>query len=228
VKTCSLLPKAIPILDGVEQLERLLVDVADYPSVAAAVARHTMFLDPRTVQQTGGQAVFPVIRFSGDRTTRGTQTTDAQGRPAILCDNTTPREVFLRSACRSKGRNAHFSHVWDASRSDRDAYTALWNICAVPAFLAKTTDGNNHPEVRSALWYRSYQLYGVKPADARRPVKPSGYDLFEWADPPDAVSDLESVLRGWLAGSPRSRAAKAAREIGWLFSDWKPDPTISE
>jgi hypothetical protein len=218
---------AVPVLDGVAQLERLLVDVAGYRSVAAAVAVHTVFLDPETVRQTHGQAVFPVIRFSGDRTTRGTETKDTRGRPAILCDNTTPREVFLRAALRSRGHNAHFSHVWDGTRADRDAYTALWNICAVPAFLAKTTDGGNHPDVRAALWCRSYELYGVLPAGGSPPTKPAGYDSFEWADTPAAVGDLEGVLRGWLARSPRSRAAMAAREIGWLFSDWKPDPTMS-
>ena len=150
----------------------------------------------------------------------------ARGRPAILCDNTTPREVFLRAANRSRGPNAHFSHVWDGTRADRDAYTALWNTCAVPAFLAKTTDGKNHPAVRAVLWCRSFELYSVTPLGVEPPTKPSGYDDFEWAKTPGPVTDLESCLRNWLAKSPRSRAATAAREIGWLFSDWKPDPTI--
>jgi hypothetical protein len=213
-------------LDGVDQLKRLLVDVVGYPSVAAAVAEHTVFLHPKTVKQTYGRGVFPIIRYRGDRDTRGNRVTDREGRAAILDDNTTPREVFLRSACRSKGRNAHFSHVWDDTGSDLDAYTALWNVCAVPAFLAKTTDGKNHPEVRHALWYRSYELYRMTPAGVERPSKPNGYDSLEWAEAPEPVSDLGAVLRAWLSRCRASRAAKAAREIGWLFSDWKPDPMI--
>jgi hypothetical protein len=39
-----------------------------------------------------------------------------------------------------------------------EIYTALWNLCATPAFLAKTADGQNHPKVRVALKYRAFDL----------------------------------------------------------------------
>src|ERR1700738_4572553 len=55
-----------PIMDGVATLDALLRR-AGYQSVAAAIAEHTVFLDPATVAQTGGHPVFPVIRDMLDR-----------------------------------------------------------------------------------------------------------------------------------------------------------------
>ena len=61
-----------------------------------------------------------------------------------------------------KGRDVQVNHVW-ADAKNRDTYTALWNLCVTPAFLAKTTDGSNHPEVIEALKYRSVELFGHVP-----------------------------------------------------------------
>src|SRR6266853_952290 len=66
VQTC-----ALPILmNGVKALETVLRR-AGYASVAAAVAEHTIFLNPMTVEQTGGQPVFPVIRDMFDAVSLG-------------------------------------------------------------------------------------------------------------------------------------------------------------
>lgn len=103
---------------------------------------------------------------------------------------------------------------------------ALWNLCITPAFLAKCTDGRHHPEVHAALQYCAVDLYGVWPTGEERPARPTGYDRLSWPEPPAPVIDLEAVLGARLAGRPKSPPAAAARTIGWLFSDWKPDPTI--
>ena len=46
-------------------------------------------------------------------------------RPMHSCGRWTPQ-----------GPDVQFNHVWSVSR-DPDAYTALWHLCATPAFLAK-------------------------------------------------------------------------------------------
>jgi hypothetical protein len=213
-------PRISPVLDGVGALDSVLRR-AGYPSTVAAVAKHTVFLDPRTVSQTGGRPLFPVVR---DMLRRGTFETLPTGDRVLLDDNTTPTLIFLWAANRGKGPDVQYNHIWADSRNPQ-LYTALWNLCAGPAFLAKTTDGQNHPEVRAALRYRAYELHGSHPGD-QPPSMPAGYQELEWAPMPEPIGDLQSALRARLASWARSRPAIAARAIGWLYSDWKPDPTI--
>ena len=115
-----------------------------------------------------------------------------------------------------------FGHV----RRDRSAYTALWNLCATPAFLAKTTDGNNHPEVVASLRRRAFELYGHLPADTTEPPMPAGYRDLDWAPHPPPVDDLEAVYRQQMATKSKDRVVVSARELGWLFSGWQPDQTL--
>jgi hypothetical protein len=209
------------LLDGVRPLEEL-VRRAGYASVVAAVAEHAVFLEPSVVGQTHGEALFPVVR---DMFRRGQIETRSDGRRVLLDDNTSPTLAFLWAARAKKGPDIQFNHLWIAA-SDVGAYTALWNICATPAFLAKTTDGANHPAVTGALRYRAYELYGHLPVGARAPERPSEYESLRWAPHPPAVASLETELRARLQNSPKSRPAIAAREIGWLYSGWVPDPTV--
>jgi hypothetical protein len=213
-------PQMPVILNGVASLAAILRR-AGYSSTVAAVAEYTVFLDPRTVEQTKNHAVFPVIR---NQNKIGEFDTLPDGRDVMFDDNTTPTRAFLWAAACKTGPDMQYNHVWTAAK-DPDLYTALWNLCATPAFLAKTTDGKNHSAVRAALQYRAFRLYGAHPP-GQRPVKPPDYDELRWAPMPDHVSNLEKVFRSRLAASSKSRPALAARTIGWLFSDWKPDPTI--
>ena len=209
------------ILDGVQQLEDLLRR-AGYGSVVAAVAERAMFLHPDTVGQTSGQAVFPAIR---DVLQRGSFDTMADGRHVLRDDNTSPTLAFLWAAGRTKGPDVQYNHVWNDS-ANPDAYTALWNICATPAFLAKTTDGSNHPGVVAALRYRAWDLYLCRPAGHAEPTQPAGYDDLVWAPHPPPIANLEAALRDRLRTNPKSRPALAARTIGWLYSGWQPDSSI--
>jgi hypothetical protein len=59
-----------------------------------------------------------------------------------------------------------------------------------------------------------------------RPSKPHGYDDLARAPMPDRIADLERVLRARLASSAKSPPAVVARTVGWLFSDWHPDPAL--
>jgi hypothetical protein len=208
---------AIELLDGVASLEAI-VRRSGYVSIAAAVAEHTVFLDPKTVAQSQCRALFPAIR--GERK----KIITIDGRPVMLDDNAIPTDTFLWAAVRSRGKDVQFNHTWTDAKNP-DLYSALWNVCATPAFLAKTTDGKNHLEVRAALQYRAYELYGTHPRGLP-PVRPANYDQLRWAPMPDPVPDLKAVLHNHLVRRPLHRAAVAARTLGWLFSDWKPDTTI--
>jgi len=214
-------PRTPPVMDGVKVLDAF-VRRAGYPSVAAAVAEHTVFLDPRTVAQTAGKPVFPIIR---DPVRRGQFGVLPEGRRVLLDDNTTPTWAFLWAAGCNKGVDVQYNHVWTDSQNP-ELYTALWNLCATPAFLAKTTDGQNHPEVRLAVQFRAYELYGAQLAGRSTPARPDGYEGLSWAPMPEPIAGLEAAYRSRLASSPKSRMAVAAREIGWLFSGWAPDATL--
>lgn len=156
---------------------------------------------------------------------RGTIEFGEDGRGLLLDDNTSASKAFLWSGGLRRGREVQFNHLWTDSRN-RLTYTALWNLCATPDFLAKTTDGSNYPEVVAALRFRAYSLYGMSPAGLPAPARPAGYDELDWAPHPPPVGNLEAQLRARLRTTPKSRPAIACREIGWLFSDWKPEPTI--
>ncbi|HET9731930.1 MAG TPA: hypothetical protein VFP54_04565 [Acidimicrobiales bacterium] len=210
------------VLDGVAAL-RDIVARAGYESIVAAVAAHTLFLHPETVAQAGTGPLFPVVR---DPNRRGQLGALPDGRKVLFDDNTTPSLAFLWAARRSKGPDVQYNHVWGDPRNV-ETYTALWNLCVTPAFLAKTTDGSNHPEVLTALRYRAFDLYGRYPDGEQPPDMPGDYHSLEWPDPPERVDDLEATLRARLRDAPKCRAAVAARELGWAFSAWEPDPTVS-
>jgi hypothetical protein len=205
------------ILDGTAALDEF-VRRARYPSIEAAVAHHTVFLDPATVAQTGGGALFPVIRNAARRGDIDV----VDGRKVMYCDNTSPTLAFLWAADRSNGPDIQFNHVWSRS-SDPDCYTALWNLCCTPAFLAKTSD--THGRIVELLRYHSYHLYGHKPLDAAAPTLPDGYESLEWAAMPPPAANLQQSLRLRMLNAPKARPTIAARRIGWLYSQG-PDTSL--
>jgi hypothetical protein len=143
----------------------------------------------------------------------------------LFDDNQDPTLAFLWSAQRSNGPDVQYNHVWGDPRNVA-TYTALWNMCATPAFLAKTTDGSNHPEVVNLLRYRALDIFGHLPRAEAAPERPEGYENLEWPEPPEPVANLEDLLRRRLSEAPRSRPAISARELGWLFSDFRADRNL--
>ena len=210
-----------PILNGSAALEDVLLGRVRFRTALEAVARYTVFLHPKTVERTHGEALFPVAR---DAARRG-KIELLGGRSIMWDDNTSPTRAFLWAAQRKRGPDVQFNHIYKGT-NDPDLYTALWNICVTPAFLAKLTDVKRHESVRSALKRRSFDLYGHLPSGEPEPDPPEGYDSLEWCEHPPPVADLRSVLRERLERSHRSRQAEACRKIGWYFSCWKPDHTL--
>lgn len=213
---------ATPVLDGVRALA-VMLNRAGYESVSHAVAAHAVFLHPDTVAQAGGKALFRIVR---DPTRRGTFGALGDGTPVLFDDNRGPTLGFLWAAQRAKGPDVQLNHIWGDPKNV-NTYTALWNVCVTPAFLAKTTDGANHAEVVNLLRYRAFDLYGHVPAGEGRPDQPLGYEQLRWAESPSPVDDLEGLLRRHLGESPKSSPAISARGLGWAFSDG-PDVGIPE
>ena len=206
------------ILDGTAALAAV-IERAGWSTVAAAVAAHAVFLDPATVAQAGGRAIVPSVRNMGHRRQLG-QLPD--GRRVLFDDNASPTDAFLWAANRIKGPDVQFNHVWPGP-SDPDAYTALWNLCCTPAFLAKATDSD--PGVQAVLRYRSWELYGCRPAGTPEPIRPRGYETLRWHPSPPPVVDLEAAFRKRMRAAPGRGLVLAARSIGWAFSSG-PDTTV--
>ncbi|MCC6786761.1 MAG: hypothetical protein IT547_02900 [Hyphomonadaceae bacterium] len=120
-------------------------------------------------------------------------------------------------------RDVQLNHIWSRS-NDPDCFSAPANLCAAPAFLAKLTDHDH--DIAALLRRRAFDLYGWRPALEREPPIPVGHASLKWAEPLSPVADLESLLRQRLSAKPRSTAAQIARQIGWAFSDFKPDTQV--
>jgi hypothetical protein len=186
-----------------------LVAASRYGSIAQAIASLTVFSHPKTVEQTGGRALFRSIRGTPGKYG------EIEGQRVLFDDNRSPTAAFLWSnGLGRRGRDTQFNHIYAVS-DDVDAYTALPNICMTPAFLAKLTDTN--AEVRALLAYRSFDLYGWRPRNFAPPERPESYASLAWAAPLPPVPDLRQRLLRVMARKPKDRTVLAAQRLGWLF-----------
>ena len=142
------------------------------------------------------------------------------GGRIVFADNTVPQDVFQWAVGGVTGNDIQFKHVYSAS-ADVTLYTSLANLCVTPSFLAKLTD---HDEAICALLeYRVYDLYGFIPPQHKPPEKPKIYSELEWREPCPVIGDLEGLYRKGMKRGPKNHATICAREVGWLFSDFRPD-----
>jgi hypothetical protein len=208
-------------MNGTLALESLVAR-AGYDTMEKAVAAHTLFLHPDTVAQTMGKALFPMVRGNARKGIHRLQMLP-DGREVWMDNNIPVKRLFLWAAQRANGPDIQCNHVWNTS-NDPDGYTALWNLCVTPAFLAKATDSRG--PVKDLLQYRAYDLYEHLPVGYSKPERPAGYDSLEWLPFPDPVEDLQSHIRGHLAGRPATSPGNVARRLGWLYSNWLADTTF--
>lgn len=210
--------------DGREALVRVIEQSA-YGSLPQAVASLAAFSNPKTVAQTAGRNMFRVVRARlSTLSVRGSyaDAKDGAGR-VMLDDNRSPAVAFEWSHSIRSRPDVQVNHIWQLSQ-EVSAYTSLANLCLTPSFLAKLTD--THEETRALLRYRAYDLFGYWPLKEHPPTKPELYDSLQWAEPLPPVSNLEVVLREAMRTKRKDRVVTSARELGWVFSDYKPDPTI--
>lgn len=205
-------------IDGHQMLQRVLLEKAGYQSIFHAVAEMTVFSHPATVYQTKNQNIFRIIR---DAPRRGIIAFELN---AMYDDNNGPARAF-EWAIEGKfdWKDVQFNHIYSDSQNVK-LYTSLANLCVTPAFLAKLTDTD--PAVVQMLKYRAYDLYGFVPEGEAVPKKPGFYDLLKWHAFPDPVQNVEVCFRERMKTCPKNRASISAKELGWLYSKFKPDASL--
>ena len=142
-------------------------------------------------------------------------------KKVMCCDNEGPNKTFLWSNGDFKYSEVQFNHVYSNSQNV-EVYTSLANLCVTPAFIAKLTDTDN--EVKQLRRYRAYDLFGFY--QGQIPIKPSEYEKLNWKAFVPPIQNLESYLIQRMNDCRKSRSSISAREIGWYFSDYLPDPRI--
>jgi len=198
--------------DGLTALGEVIAQ-SEFGSVVQAVASLSIFSHPDTVAQTKNKALFPIIRDFKKRGTVGM----VDGRLVGFDDNWSPTAAFMWSnGIKKRPRDVQFNHVYALS-DDPDSYTALTNVIASPAFLAKLTDTND--EVKAALQYRVYDLYGWVPVDVPLPSRPEAYNKILWADPLPGCGNLRAVILGQLQRRPKDRITAMIKATGWLWGE---------
>jgi hypothetical protein len=210
--------------DGRAALASIIAS-SEYGSLEQAVAALAVFAHPETVTQTRGLN-FRVVR-AGSRAERGTYRELELGETVMLDDNSAPTNAFAWvHGLRRQGprlRDVQFNHIWPRS-SEVSAYTSLTNVCMMPAFLSKLSDTD--PTVCALLRYRAWKLYGHCLVLNTPPEHPLLYDELRWADTLAPVNDVESTYRASMLNKPADRTTRSARELGWLFSEFQPDPRL--
>ena|SRR2546426_9355542 len=210
--------------DGREVLAWVLKS-SPYRSIEQAVASLAIFAHPETVAQTGGANIFRVIRCR-NQDERGIFVELPQGGRVMLDDNKPPTDAltWAHGIGRSQFRDVQFNHL-RAESENVCVYTSLANICMLPAFLSKLTDTD--VGVRAALQFRAVELFGeFLRASQRLATKPPNYSELMWADTLPPVANLEVAYRDAMRTKGSDRTTRSARELGWFFSGFQPDPSL--
>jgi len=211
--------------DGRATLSSIIAS-SEYGSLEQAVAALAVFAHPHTVLQTRGLNVFSVVR-ARSRAERGTQVILTSGETVMLDDNSAPTNAFgWVHGLRRQGerlRDVQFNHLWPKS-ADVSAYTNLTNLCMMPAFLSKLSDTDS--TICALLRYRAWKLYSGPLAWDTAPEPPSIYDGLRWAETLPPVDNVERTYRAAMHTRPADRTTRSARECGWLFSQFRPDPGL--
>lgn len=181
-------------------------------------------MDPSIVEKTNNINLFRIIRNFSQR--GNIIPYDDQHRLVMACDNTGPQNAFKWAIGDLNGEDMQFNHIYSLS-SDVAHYTSLANICVTPAFLAKVTDTSS--EVLELLKYRIWDIYGYCPDLTNKPQKPTGYENLVWrkfAEPEYNINSMADHFRRVMNTKPKNRTTVACKNIGWYFSDFKPDVRI--
>ena len=204
---------------------RRVVEQSTYGSIEQAVASLSLFPHPETVRQIRGRNVFRIVRCRS-AAERG-KIVEREGiGPVMLDDNKGPTDAFIwaHGLQRAHYEDVQFNHLWSGP-DDVESYTSLANICMMPAFLSKLSDTDLG--VRALLRYRSFCLFdGYLPSGSSPLEKPAAYDALDWAETLPPVAEIEEKYRTAMRSKPKDRTTCSARQIGWIFSGFKPDSEV--
>ncbi len=152
----------------------------------------------RLLEETGHVAMFPKVRRA--RLGQGEQV--LQIIEGVRLDSNSYANVAIKRAA-GLGRSAEgfeACHIWPKTCYDERYHTAPANLVLLPRAIASLSD--HDPEVRQALQYRSFELYGWWPEGEVQPERPEFYPA-EWTEPQPEPSR-----------PARSRAASTSSDDG--------------
>lgn len=142
--------------------------------------------------------VFRLLRADNDlgvwypnfRRARSGETRRTTSPDGILLDDNTYANRAMKQALPAGAKgfdNCTVCHVWAISCYDERYHTCIANLVILPSALASLSDYD--PQVRAALQFRSWELYGWHPHDRERPLRPESYPR-NWREPEAASDDV--------------------------------------
>jgi hypothetical protein len=146
----------------------------------------------RLTAENGTGTFFPNMRRyrAGQGEQRGGRVGEVR-----LDDNSYANHAIKRAVGIARERLVGFEacHIWPLSCYDERYHTAVANLVLLPRALAGLSDHDE--EIRAALQFRAFELYGWYPSDASAPVRPTFYPT-EWRAPEPFSSAVERALAG--------------------------------
>jgi hypothetical protein len=178
----------------------------------------------RLVRDTGSAAMFPKVRRAriGQGEVRG------QIVEGVRFDDNSYANVAIKRAT-GLGKSAEgfeACHIWPLTCYDERCHTAIANIVLLPRALAGLSD--HAVEIRTALQYRAFELYGWFPDGEQQPQKPEFYPT-KWREPqPDTI---KIRTPGTVSVSSRSGSDEPSqekrRELADRIYDWFRSPNLN-
>ncbi len=101
----------------------------------------------------------------------------------VTLDNNTYANVAFKQALgidRGDFIGFHVCHIWPGTVYDARCYSHPANLVGIPAELSSLTDHHSH--IVACLKFRSWELYGWKPAMEPAPERPESFPV-RWREP---------------------------------------------
>jgi hypothetical protein len=178
----------------------------------------------RLLRDTGSAAMFPRVRRAriGQGEQRG-QIVDG----VRLDDNNYANVAIKRAAGLGKSAEGFEAcHIWPLTCYDGRYHTAIANIVLLPRALAGLSD--HAVEIRTALQFRAFELYGWFPEEMPQPVRPEFYPS-EWREPQSDTLNVRAA--DIVSASSRSANDKASqenrRELADRILNWSRKPELN-
>lgn len=159
--------------DGSKILEEALLSLKI--NLTALVAETGLWANPEVhkllVRDYGSGAWYPRVR----RFNKGKNEERGDIVKGNKLDNNVYANEAIKKALGIEDLESNFSvcHIWERSCYDEFDHTTIANLVLLPKAISTLTD--HHPEVRAALKYRAYELYGWHPKGTAPPIKPASY-----------------------------------------------------
>lgn len=152
----------------VDALKNLQINLLDL------IAETSIWASPDACKQlknnTGSSTRYPNVRRGRHNETKG------EIIDGIRIDDNTYANSAIKNAIGLNRKNItefHTCHIYPNTCYDERYHTKIENLVLIPNSIAQLSD--NFDDVKRALQYRAYELYGWYPDEKTVPVKPANY-----------------------------------------------------